>query len=253
MIRSRHIYRLALLALASALLLWPALSRAQQGVQTNHAGFPAQYPPSEPPAEPPFSLPFAGPSGPGTWFLGQSYGNTVGAFLLREMFYLQGQGLHFGLDFAAPCGTEVLAIGDGVISEIDTHGSGPHSLIIDHEGGYSSLYGHLLERPAWTPGERVARGQVVALSGDPFGTCRSAPHLHLEIRSNFHDRAYNPAPLISANWDDLALVGSFGRGYERDLDNPRRWQRLEDQPAVFFGGPLLNDYADPWPPPWGER
>ena len=59
----------------------------------NHVGFPAVYPPpSEPPETPPFSLPFQGPPGPSTWFLGQPYGNTRGAFILREMFYLAGQG-----------------------------------------------------------------------------------------------------------------------------------------------------------------
>ncbi|MFQ5611300.1 MAG: M23 family metallopeptidase [Anaerolineae bacterium] len=253
MLRARDVALLGLLVVATGLALWPRALQAQGGVRPNHAGFPAREPPVDPPQIPPFILPVKGPPGPSTWFLGQSYGNTVGAFLLREMFYLAGQGLHFGLDFAAPCGTEIVAIGDGIISEIDAHGSGPHSLIIDHDNGYSSLYGHLLERPPWTPGQRVSQGEVVALSGDPFGTCRSAPHLHLEIRSNFHDRTYNPVPLIDADWDNLALIGSFGRGYERDLDNPRRWQSLDDQPTVFFGGPLLNDYARPWPPPLGER
>ena len=94
---------------------------------------------------------------------------------------------------------------------------------------------------------------MVALSGDSFDTCRSAPHLHLEIRSNFHDRAYNPVPLIKADWDSLTLIGSFGRGFERDLTNPRQWQTIEDQPDVRFGGPLLNNYSQPWPPDPGGR
>jgi len=248
-----------LLVMAWLLGLWLAgptrLSQAQGGISSheNHVGFPAVYPPpEEPPAEPPFILPFLGPAGPSTWFLGQPYGNTVGAFILRDMFYTAGQGLHFGTDFAAPCGTAVVAIGEGTVVEIDRHGSAPHSLIIDHPNGYSSLYGHLLERPDLAIGQPVKQGQVIALSGDPFETCHSAPHLHLEIRSNFHDRTYNPVPLIAADWDNLSLIGSFGRGYQRDLDSPRRWQTLDDQPIIFFGGPLLNDYQHTWPPPQGE-
>ncbi|RME98271.1 MAG: M23 family metallopeptidase [Chloroflexi bacterium] len=220
----------------------------------NHAGIPAVNPPPEPPAEPPFGLPFASPPGPDTWLLGQSYGNTVGAFVQRNIFYRAGQGLHFGLDFSAPCGTEIIAIGDGVVSEIDSrHGSWPHNLTIDHPNGYSSFYGHLLEAPTISLGRRVKQGEVVALSGDSFGTCHSAPHLHLEIRNNFHNRAYNPVPLINADWDNLALVGSFGRGYERDLTDPRRWQTLQDQPDVTFGGLMLNNYEFPWPPDVGGR
>lgn len=235
------------------LLTAPYLN-AQDDVILNHAGIPAVEPPDDPPAEPPFILPFKAPPGPSTWLLGQPYGNTTGAFANRTIFYQAGQGLHFGLDFSAPCGTEIIAIGNGIVSEVDgPHGSLPHNLMIDHPNGYSSFYGHLLETPQLTPGQRVKQGEVIALSGDSFDTCQSAPHLHLEIRNNHHSRAYNPVPLIQADWDSLTLIGSFGRGFERDLSNPRRWQTIQDQPNVTFGGPLLNDYNNPWPPDAGGR
>ncbi len=75
----------------------------------------------------------------------------------------------------------------------------------------------------------------------------------MEIRNNFHNRAYNPVPLIQADWDSLALIGSFGRGFERDLTNPRQWQTIYDQPNIVFGGLLLNEYDNPWPPDRGAR
>lgn len=241
---------LLLIVLATA----PYLNAQNQEPTLNHAGLPAVEPPADYPATPPFGLPFATPPGPDTWLLGQSYGNTVGAFVLRNIFYQAGQGLHFGLDFSAACGTEVVAIGDGVVSEVDgPHGSPPHNLVIDHPNGYSSLYGHLLETPNLEPGQPVKKGDVIALSGDSFETCRSAPHLHLEIRSNQHYRTYNPVMLINADWDSLALVGSFGDGYQRDLNNPRRWQTLQDQPIVQLGGRMLNNYNNPWPPEVGNR
>jgi murein DD-endopeptidase MepM/ murein hydrolase activator NlpD len=246
------VYRLVTSFALLALVLWitPYLY-AQEGenVVLNHAGIQAVEPPATPPAPPPFILPFAAQPGPDTWLLGQSYGNTMGAFVNRNIFYRAGQGLHFGLDFSAACGTEIVAIGDGIVSEVDgPHGSLPHNLVIDHPNGYSSLYGHLLETPNLTPGQPVDQGEVIALSGDSFGTCRSAPHLHLEIRNNKHNYAFNPVPLINADWDNLALVGSFSNGYQRDLVEPRRWQTLQDQPVVQFGGPMLNDYLNPWPP-----
>ncbi len=205
-------------------------------------------------AEPlPFRLPFLDPPGPDTWLLGQAYGNTTGAYRQRASAYNAGQGLHFGVDLSARCGYPIVAIGDGVVTKVDAleHGSAPHNLMIDHPNGYASFYGHLLERPDLSVGQTVQAGQVVAKVGDPDETCTSRPHLHLEIRNaGVYNHAYNPLILIAADWDSLSLVGPFGRGFARDLDDPRRWQSLYDQPETAFWGPRLNDYASPWPPDW---
>lgn len=202
-----------------------------------------------------FSLPFAGAPGPDSWLLGQGYGNTTGAYRQRRSTYGNLQGIHAGLDFSAPCGTPVRAIGDGTVAEVDgPHGSPPHNVVIDHAGNLSSLYGHLLGRSTLRPGQKVTRGQVIGQSGDSQGTCISAPHLHLELRDRSHQRFFNPLPYLEADWDTLALSGSFGRGYEYDLDAPRRWQSPDSQPAALRGGRLLNEFARPWPiAPGGAR
>ncbi|MCC6904739.1 MAG: M23 family metallopeptidase [Anaerolineae bacterium] len=207
-------------------------------------------PPGQTP-RPPFGLPLEGPPGAGRWVVGQFYGNTQGAYRYREEWYRAGQGLHFGVDFSVRCGTPVLAIGDGEVSGIDRmeRGAGPHNLLIYHPEGYISLYGHLLEAPAAYIGMPVKRGQVVAFSGDPDGTCASRPHLHLEIRSLDHGIAYNPVMLIDADWQTLALIGPRS-SFETDLAEPRRWQTIADQPTVDFWAGPLNHYARPWPPDW---
>jgi murein DD-endopeptidase MepM/ murein hydrolase activator NlpD len=204
------------------------------------------------PAEKPFGLPFDTPPGPSTWLLVQGYGNTATAYRWRVSQYGAGQGLHFGVDLGARCGTPVVAIGDGTVVEVDEarHGAGPHNLTIDHPNGYASFYGHLYERPHLTPGDTVQRGQVIALTGDPDLTCDSRPHLHLEIRdAPGHVHAYNPVAFIEADWNALALAS--GASFERDLANPRQWQYLDDQPDVAFGGKLLNQYDEAWPYEWG--
>jgi murein DD-endopeptidase MepM/ murein hydrolase activator NlpD len=210
---------------------------------------------SEPPK--PFILPFKEPPGPDTWLLGQTYGNTTGAYRQRSTTYGASQGIHFGIDFSAPCGTELMALADGVVYAVDalSYGSAPHNLLIDHPDlGYTVLYGHLLETPQLRPGQDVQAGQVVALSGDPAETCYGRPHLHLEVRaSSNRARKYNPVLLIQADWDNLSLLGPFSRTFQRDLDDPRKWQYLDDQPEAVSGGPLLNDFANPWPPDWRGR
>jgi murein DD-endopeptidase MepM/ murein hydrolase activator NlpD len=200
----------------------------------------------------PFTVPFKEPPGPNTWLLGQPYGNTTGAYRQRETTYGASQGIHFGIDFSAPCGTELVAMADGVVYAVDamSFGSAPHNLLIDHpDAGYTVLYGHLLERPGLQAGQAVSAGDVVALSGDPAETCFGRPHLHLEIRDmRNRARKFNPVLLIQADWNNLSLIGPFSHTFQRDLDDPRKWQHLDDQPEAVSGGPLLNDFANPWPP-----
>jgi murein DD-endopeptidase MepM/ murein hydrolase activator NlpD len=92
-----------------------------------------------------------------------------------------GEHFHSGIDLAVAAGTPVHATLAGVAQVIDdTTGYGLH-IIIDHEQGLSSLYGHL-ESVSVTSGEHVLAGQVighVGSTGDSTG-----PHLHFEIRVN---------------------------------------------------------------------
>ena len=196
----------------------------------------------------PFGLPFAEPAGPATWYIAQPFGNSVYAWYEPATLYDSAQGMHMGLDLAAPCGTPVRAIGDGVILSVDGRGGAlPHNLMIDHNNGFVSFYGHLRDRAPVSVGQYVRRGDLVAYSGDMYGTCVDSPHLHLELRDPTLGRFFNPVTLIDADWDSLMLFGSAPLAFERDLDAPRRWQSLDDQPELRLGGNLLNDYAQPWP------
>jgi murein DD-endopeptidase MepM/ murein hydrolase activator NlpD len=204
-------------------------------------------------AAPPFRLPFAEQPGPDTWLLAQGYGNTTFAYRARSSTYYAGQGIHFGVDFDAACGTPVLAIGDGLVVAVDNsyHGAGPHNLILDHPNGYASLYGHLRQRSSLKIGDPVRAGDVIGLVGDPDLTCASRPHLHLEIRSApRRDRAYNPIALINADWERIALAGGAAHAFQIDARQPARWTSLADQPSIEFGETLLNNYAQSWPPDW---
>ncbi len=201
----------------------------------------------------PFSLPFNTPPGPATWLVGQQYGNTTGAANFGKYWYAAGQGLHFGIDFPAPCGTAVVAIADGIVEAIDNFAFGlqPHNVVLSHQVlGYTSLYGHLYTRADLVKGQGVRQGEVIGLSGDPDVTCVSRPHLHLEIRSMDYRTAYNPALLIDADWAMLSSMGSYSAGmFAKDLTAPNRWQTMEDQPLTRFGGSILNAFKSGWPLP----
>lgn len=197
-----------------------------------------------------FGLPFPGEPSLGGWRMKQWYGNTQWAYRQRRALYGNGQGLHFGLDFFAPCGTPILAIGDGTVLAIDgPYGAAPHNLLISHTNSYVSLYGHLQEKSKLKIGQKIKQGEAVAISGVPSGTdCDTHPHLHLEIRTANLAGTVNPINLIEADWYNLAL-GLPGEGllFQVNLDEPNLWQTIYNQPSVRFGGSLLNDFARPWP------
>jgi murein DD-endopeptidase MepM/ murein hydrolase activator NlpD len=86
---------------------------------------------------------------------------------------------HPGLDLAAPVGTKVQAVDGGRVVELSFEPGGFGRYIkIDHAWG-ESLYAHLQETLV-DAGQTVARGEVIALSGDNDG--KLTPQLHFAIR-----------------------------------------------------------------------
>jgi murein DD-endopeptidase MepM/ murein hydrolase activator NlpD len=98
---------------------------------------------------------------------------------------------HSGIDLGGGRGTLIRAAADGVVRESRMKGSYGNTVIIDHAGGYSSLYAHLAT--FWVEaGQRLHSGQSIGLMGS---TGRSTgPHLHFSVRKD--DRSVNPLELI---------------------------------------------------------
>lgn len=100
-------------------------------------------------------------------------------------------GEHPGLDIAVPAETQIRAAASGRVKEAETDEVYGQYVLIDHGSGLESLYGHA-SRILVRPGDRVTRGQLVALAGT---TGRStAPHLHFEVRKD--GRAVDPLQFI---------------------------------------------------------
>jgi len=94
---------------------------------------------------------------------------------------------HKGVDFAIPIGTPVLAVGDGEVVVAKRSGGAGNYVAIRHGRQYMTRYMHL-KKLLVKPGEKVKRGDRIALSGN---TGRSTgPHLHYEIWIN--NQAVNP-------------------------------------------------------------
>lgn len=99
---------------------------------------------------------------------------------------------HTGADLTAPIGTPIKPIMVGTVRAVnqDLLGYGNH-IIITHEEGFESLYGHLSKINV-TLGQKVDLNTIIGESGSTgFST---GPHLHLEIHQN--GQLVNPADIV---------------------------------------------------------
>jgi murein DD-endopeptidase MepM/ murein hydrolase activator NlpD len=86
---------------------------------------------------------------------------------------------HKGIDYAAPTGTRVRAVGDGVVEFAGVKGGYGNVVILRHNGQYSTLYAHL-SRIAVRRGARVAQNDTIGFVGQTGWA--TGPHLHYEFR-----------------------------------------------------------------------
>ncbi|MDD2594619.1 MAG: peptidoglycan DD-metalloendopeptidase family protein [Bacteroidales bacterium] len=90
---------------------------------------------------------------------------------------------HTGIDYAAPKGTPVMSIGDGVVVEKGYKGGGGNTVKIKHNSVYTSAYLHLSKYGAGIKaGSRVSQGQIIGYVGSTGAS--TGPHLDFRIWKN---------------------------------------------------------------------
>jgi murein DD-endopeptidase MepM/ murein hydrolase activator NlpD len=109
-----------------------------------------------------------------------AYGPITSGFGRRAGFW-GALAYHTGIDISLPIGSLVVATANGTVTFSGFQVGYGYTVQIRHEGGLSTLYGHL-SRPLVHAGQQVAQGQVIALSGN--SGISTGPHLHYEIRLN---------------------------------------------------------------------
>lgn len=87
---------------------------------------------------------------------------------------------HYGVDFAAPRGTPVRAVGDGIIAEAGWNGGYGKAIDIKHDSNFLSRYAHLDGfAEGIQPGVAVTKGQTIGFVGSTGRA--TGPHLHFEL------------------------------------------------------------------------
>ena len=88
---------------------------------------------------------------------------------------------HYGTDFAANSGDDILAFADGTVAFAGFGAGFGYHIIIEHEEGFRSLYAHC-SRLLVETGETIYMGQKIALVGSTGDS--TGPHLHFELTQN---------------------------------------------------------------------
>ncbi len=110
----------------------------------------------------------------------------------RQDPFGSGVEFHKGIDLGENKGAEIYAVNDGTVEISQYSNSYGNYLVINHGGGFKTLYAHCSENLKKV-GDKVKKGEKIALVGS---TGRStAPHLHFEIILNGEN--LNPEWLIS--------------------------------------------------------
>ncbi len=144
------------------------------------------------------------------FFPGEDFSPTERAFFLNTAFryplpafhVTSGFGIrrnpvtghlvfHEGLDLAAPEGTEVYACREGTVQEIGYNAIYGNYVLLKHEGGWTSLYGHL-SAVLTVLHKNLQSGSLLGRVGSTGQS--TGPHLHFELRQN--GKPLNPANVL---------------------------------------------------------
>jgi murein DD-endopeptidase MepM/ murein hydrolase activator NlpD len=118
---------------------------------------------------------------------------------------------HRGVDYAAPYGTPVRSVADGVVVSKGWSTGYGNTVEIKHNERYSTLYAHLSDyAPKMARGKNVNMGEVIGFVGTTGWA--TGPHLHYEFRVN--GRHVDPSRIIAENPQVPSLAGSALKSFE---------------------------------------
>ena len=127
---------------------------------------------------------------------------------------------HTGVDYAAPTGTPVHAVGDGTVISAGWGGGGGNTVKIRHNSIYTTAYLHLSKYgPGIKAGVRVTQGQVIGYVG-MTGTA-TGPHLDYRVWKNgtpINPLTMEAPPAVPIREENRAALDSVRLLYREELD-----------------------------------
>jgi murein DD-endopeptidase MepM/ murein hydrolase activator NlpD len=109
------------------------------------------------------------------------FSRVTSGFKMRLHPILKTWRAHLGTDFAAPTGTAVRTVGDGVVEFAGVQGGYGNVVFVKHRNQHVTVYAHL-SRIDVRLGQSVEQGQTIGAVGATGWA--TGPHLHFEFRVN---------------------------------------------------------------------
>ncbi len=117
---------------------------------------------------------------------------------------------HLGTDYSAPVGTPVYAAGDGRVAFEGRKGGYGNAIVLAHNNGVSTLYGHLSRFARdLRPGSKVRQGELIGYVG--MTGLATGPHLHYEYLMNGVHKNPQTVQLPGAEPLSAAVLEEFRR------------------------------------------
>lgn len=102
---------------------------------------------------------------------------------------------HRGVDYAAPMGTKIMSVADGVVTFVGARGGYGNLVVLRHQEKYQTYYAHMSAfAPKLAAGNKVAQGETIGFVG--MTGLATGPHLHFEfhVRNGAGEWESVPAP-----------------------------------------------------------
>jgi len=108
---------------------------------------------------------------------------------------------HQGIDYAAPTGTPISTVADGVIAQVGSNNSQGRFVRVSHSNGYETIYNHMSKfAKVSKKGTKVKQGQVIGYVGSTGYS--TGPHLDFRMKHN--GKLINPLKLKTMPADPIA-------------------------------------------------
>ncbi len=126
-------------------------------------------------------------------------GKTVAEFSMDALCYNQTTRdwrVHDGMDIAGEAGTKVCAAADGTVYTVYEDETMGMTVVITHDGGYTTTYASLAEEVTVKAGDTVTAGQIIGTVGNTaLLETAMGDHLHFSVSCN--GKVVDPADFLS--------------------------------------------------------
>ena len=115
-------------------------------------------------------------------------GQTVAAYSMEALTYnatTRDWRVHSGMDIGAEAGTKVCAAADGTVYTVYNDETMGMTVVISHDGGYTTCYSSLGETVIVAAGDKVTAGQAIGtVANTALLETAVGDHLHFSVSCN---------------------------------------------------------------------